>query len=102
MSKEYIERGALLKSIRKQCHECDARFEDRICQSCRVRDDIGTIKETPAADVVEVKHGRWEEIRNNYGELEGWIHMDCGREVKAKENYCPNCGARMDGGADNG
>lgn len=41
-------------------------------------------------------HGKWEEIRNAYSELEGWIHKDCGREVKTKENYCPNCGAKME------
>ena len=31
-------------------------------------------------------HGKWEEIRNAYDELEGRIHKDCGREVKTKEN----------------
>ena len=44
-----------------------------------------------------VKHGKWEEMRNAYGKLEGWIHAECGREVKCMEGYCPNCGARMDG-----
>lgn len=44
-----------------------------------------------------VKHGHWEEMRNAYGKLEGWIHAECGREVKCMEDYCPKCGARMDG-----
>lgn len=47
-------------------------------------------------DVQEVKHREWEEIRDAYGQLEGWIHIECGREVKIKENYCPSCGAKMD------
>lgn len=47
-------------------------------------------------DMQEVKHGKWEEIRDAYGQLEGWIHIECGREVKIKENYCPNCGAKME------
>lgn len=47
-------------------------------------------------DVQEVKHGKWEEIRDAYGKLEGWIHTECGREVKIKENFCPYCGAKMD------
>lgn len=38
--------------------------------------------------------GRWESIRNAYGDVEGWI-CTCGREVKCKDNYCPNCGADM-------
>ena len=50
----------------------------------------------PSVDAAPVVHGRWEEICNAYGELEGWIHTDCGREVKCKDNFCPNCGARMD------
>lgn len=50
----------------------------------------------PMVDAVEVVPGRWELIRNAYGDIEGWIHRDCGREVKTKENYCPNCGAKMD------
>ena len=50
----------------------------------------------PAADIQEVKHGRWEEIRDAYGKLEGWIHRDCSRFSMAMENYCPKCGAKMD------
>lgn len=59
-------------------------------------------KDTPAADVAPVKHGEWEEIRDAYRQLEGWMCKKCGRETKAKENYCPNCGAKMDGGENNG
>lgn len=55
------------------------------------------VADFPSADVAEVKHGKWEEIRNPYGELEGWIHVECGREVKIKETYCPKCGTKMDG-----
>ena len=44
----------------------------------------------------EQKKGQWEEIRNAYGEIEGWT-CTCGREVKCKYNYCPNCGADMRG-----
>lgn len=47
-------------------------------------------------DVQETKHGKWEEIRDAYRQLEGWIHIECGREVKIKENYCPCCGAKME------
>ncbi len=51
--------------------------------------------EATVCDMQELKHGKWEEIRDAYGQLEGWIHIECGREVKIKENYCPCCGARM-------
>ena len=60
----------------------------------------------PAADVVEVRHGRWIEdertypgpgLKNNLcsvcGEIAGsWKE---GLELGRKWAYCPNCGARM-------
>lgn len=49
---------------------------------------------------VEQKHGHWEEIRNAYGKIEGWIHAKCGRETNEKMKHCPNCGAKMDGKED--
>ena len=61
----------------------------------------------PAADVAEVRHGRWIEdertypgpgLKNNLcsvcGEIAGsWKE---GLEPGRKWAYCPNCGARMD------
>ena len=52
-----------------------------------------TLDKFPTVDAV--KHGKWEEIMDPYGRIEGWL-CECGREVKSKDNYCPNCGARMD------
>ncbi len=52
------------------------------------------IKNFPAADVVEVKHGRWEYI-GGYG-----YQYRCSKCFKCHEHvtlYCPHCGAKMDG-----
>ena len=57
---------------------------------------VSFIEDQPTADVQEVRHGRWDEIRDAYGHLEGWIHRDCGRMSMAEEKYCPTCGAIMD------
>lgn len=57
---------------------------------------ICILHDAPDADVVPVVHGRWEPIIDPYGDLEGWI-CNCGRESKEMCNYCPNCGAKMDG-----
>ena len=81
--KEYIEREAIIKKLRED-EECDCEL-------------IVLLSDYPAADVAPVKHGEWEEIRDAYRQLEGWMCKKCGRETKAKENYCPNCGAKMDG-----
>ena len=59
----------------------------------------------PAADVQEVKHGRWikREYCSNYSGYDyGMKCSVCGkplyRQLSEKmPNYCPNCGARMDG-----
>ena len=55
---------------------------------------ISKLKETPAADVAEVKHGEWV-----YGEFDIPHCSECGVEVMPNNvsNYCPHCGAKMDG-----
>ena len=64
----------------------------------------------PDVDAVEVVHGRWEEMHYEGGILDG-TNFDrcsvCGYErvfddpaLKTVFKYCPNCGAKMDGGDD--
>lgn len=73
------------------------------------------INTAPAADVVPVVHGRWEEYTRSryigcdeYGDpryVDGVVYYcsnpRCRRRTVIKERYCPSCGAKMDGGADN-
>lgn len=66
------------------------------------------IKNLPAADVQEVKHGHWiAKIRglyhgidllddNNFKGLDMYSCSECEEKVIFKGNYCPNCGAKMD------
>lgn len=64
---------------------------------------LRAIRELPAADVAEVVHARWERIRSN------WYCTGChkgykitnGAPMASSFSYCPNCGAKMDGGNDN-
>lgn len=72
------------------------------------------VKQLPAADVVPVVHGRWiqeyrvEEMRYSPDDIERYKVPDgfscsiCSKWSSAETNYCPNCGARMDGGAADG
>ena len=55
------------------------------------------IKEMPTVDAVEVVHGRW--IPADY---KSYIYCKCsvcGRRITVDEetDYCPHCGAKMDG-----
>ena len=67
-------------------------------------DIIDRINEQPTVDAVEVKHGRWEKhwcdnsmIGHEFEEC-----SECGCSMLDTNqfwdsNYCPNCGAKMDG-----
>lgn len=62
------------------------------------------VSDAPAADVAQVVHGRWSDA--GFGELPkhapyGWACSVCGGISFNNEYiYCPNCGAKMDGGDD--
>lgn len=86
---EYIEREEYCE---KHCR-CSNEYCDK--ESC-------PIWKAPAADVAPVVHTRW-------GHLGGdeWICPACGFVIttegswdKPTKKYCEDCGAKMDGGAD--
>ncbi len=56
---------------------------------------IREIKRLPAADVRPERHGRWIICSDGYYPY----CSECTREPQGKEmtDYCPNCGAKMDG-----
>lgn len=59
-------------------------------------------KTQPTADVEPVRHGRWiatnDENKKRCSECD-IIHL-IAQYPYGKANYCPNCGAKMDGDAD--
>lgn len=63
------------------------------------------LKQLPAADVAEVKHGKWERSDKEYSYYQ-YKCSNCGcddytqtdRNGQCKiMDYCPNCGAKMGG-----
>lgn len=64
---------------------------------------IDYLDEVPAADVVEVQHGRWEHNDDGYGCENLWWCSACKKEFVLIAGtpcdngyyYCPNCGADM-------
>ena len=91
--KEYIEREVALDILCDECCECTIE-NPFACEGCVQRAEVLRI---PAADVAPVVHGEWVYDR--------WCEFKCSicghwsnTLPRAQENYCPNCGARMDGG----
>ena len=86
--KEYIERAAAIEAIRKYQYPYGVEF---------------LLSNIPAADVVEVRHGRWlttdayphhlycSVCYKTYAKNAKWVN-----ELDLPTNYCPNCGALME------
>lgn len=71
------------------CH-CNNEYCDK--PSC-------PILNAPTADVAEVKHGQWlKHYQSGVTVSEGFVSSCCDMWNERKSNYCPRCGARMDGG----
>lgn len=67
---------------------------------------IEDISLAPAVDAVPVVHGRWAptivEVYVDGGFRTGAPHCTiCHKQAHRRTLFCPNCGAKMDGGEDN-
>lgn len=107
---EYIEREALLETL-KNWRDAHAAVDDE--EGCGLIEDVmREIIEQASADVAPVVHSYWEEYScsqymgtDECGEpkwRDGRFYVchnhKCRRKTVIKSNYCPNCGAKMDGG----
>lgn len=99
---EYIEREKAIEHIETHLpYRCSEDFIEG------QKDCVEQLKLLPSADVVEVVHGRWEHPCFDVSDY--WRCSACGEEwffeydpteAETKVNYCPNCGAKMDGDKD--
>ena len=68
--------------------------------------DTKLIDEIPAVDVAPVRHAKWVDNHCTACGMmpmgdEMWKNYDCEPPLFERfMDYCPNCGAKMDGGAD--
>lgn len=86
---EYIERRTAIEHLNVWCDGCGSAVECILAE--------------PAADVAPVVHGRWvfeTATANTLSRIKcdicGWWTLD--PSVDDSYKYCPNCGAKMDGG----
>lgn len=98
---EYINKKTAISLIKQYGHDAidGGRYSLDTVDDCIELEN--RIEALPTEDVAPVVHGRWDE--NGYC-------VNCGRHAPSwsifscycKTNYCPNCGAKMDGGGENG
>ena len=58
---------------------------------------IDEIEDAPTVDAVEVVHGRWENMDNDPKCSECGIFAVSDKHAVKYYDYCPHCGAKMDG-----
>lgn len=81
---------------------------EKIAEKHRIRiaDLCDTFGDIPAADVAPVVHGQWIGIDSSFWKpthssdipvfRKTYRCSECRRRTAIAENYCPNCGAKMD------
>lgn len=101
MSMRLIDADALLES--GICAEYG--YNDNGLLLIPMRDVTNSIRNAPTIDAEPVRHGRW--LYNSYltvwyghGEPPEWVCSKCEERAYNTYDYCPNCGAKMDGEAD--
>lgn len=89
-----------MDNLCKRCYHnyvCEQYNENR--DLTRTKCDYKNSHFIDAADVVPVRHGRWLGSKHKiFSNTYDYVCSKCGCDYAlAKYNYCPNCGAIMDG-----
>lgn len=100
---DYIRREDALFALRK------AERGGSMTALTRLERAYAEIREMPAADVAEVVNGEWLRADDDWNSLTTIQCSLCGEEWCFETDddvsllnykYCPNCGAKMDGGCE--
>ena len=97
-----------IELVRYLCGACPSNQKGEcIDKMCWKYEDRARIENAPTIEADPVCHGRWI-VHTTWQGMFGLIHSECS-ECKFDRNgdlstwkFCPKCGARMDGGAENG
>ena len=99
---EYINREAIMKFPIRKDH-CDKEHANGHFIN-GIESVLEYVENLPAVDVAPVRHGRWISVPHKLARVcsvcnrdEPYKFADIDADVY---DYCPHCGAKMDGGAD--
>lgn len=87
--------------------DADALLE-KMQRTSRYFSVVYDVDAMPTLDVAPVVHGRWVLLDECYNEgvycsaCHKKVYKKCYANKKIKSKFCPHCGAKMDGGAENG
>ena len=91
---EYIEREALEVALNHRLNFLMAENGEYDHYTSGFDEAVTRVENFPAADVVEVRHGRWIATHDEFCSCSVCkypVYVAWGQT-----NYCPNCGAQMD------
>lgn len=107
MADDYIKRSDAINAYKTSRSKNNHRTtENSLVHTQEHNHILHILDKLPAADVVEVKHGKW--VHSEFGT----VCTRCGRAYDTLEimrttsqfqkefKFCPNCGAKMDGKED--
>ena len=91
-----IDADALIKKF-----QSDKEYFDKVGDTTFAMATIGVINDidkAPTIDAVSVVHGEWIEAEEDWRQqIAFWRCSECGHTTSTMYNFCPNCGAKMDG-----
>lgn len=93
MKNDLVSRSALLKKKTRMME-----YDETGCGVHAIVVRADDIENAPAVDAEPVRHGKWIDKLSDCYWPGDKICSECGAEYSfcKVQNYCPNCGARMD------
>ena len=95
MAKEYIEREALEFALNHRLNFLMAENGEYDHYTSGFDEAVTRVENFPAADVAPVVHGLW--LCADTDTEQFFLCNRCKKKEYWESDYCPNCGAKMDG-----